>query len=137
MAVETNRKYNFAVEIDGLPVGWVQKAKLPEKETVEAEYGNGALPNIKEPGKDKVTDCELEGVTIKNIFFEQWQKKQDKKLVFIKLFGKDGKVIKKWELKNCWVKKTSPGELDAKDDGKDLLMDKVTLSVEDYDVVLG
>jgi phage tail-like protein len=130
-------KFNYTIEIDGLLQGVCQDFKVPDMELSVATYGAGANPDIKEGTKRKIGDAEMKNLKLKDRLFYDWLKSGEKKLVIVKLLDKEGKVAIKYELKNCFVSKKTLDNLVSNDEGTEFLMETITLSVEDYEEILG
>ena len=128
--IKTQHKYNFTVEVDGLPVGICQNFTIPEAERGESQYGAGTNVNVKVRGKKKVADATMKALVNDTKYFHDWDEKGDKRLMIVKLTDDSGAIQRQYELENCWIKKIKPDELDTKSEGTELMMEEITFSVE-------
>lgn len=148
-AIERAKKFKYRLEINGLPVAMVQKAKPGKREVgISEKAGGGQNFPTKEAGMLKYGDVELEVVLPLDgpgrVYFEKWmdkeqdprtgnglrprEYKQDFTLFWLR---PDGNPLKARHYKGGLVKDIDPGEMDSNDE-KDDVIDKMTLAYDWY-----
>lgn len=144
------KNFKWAVEMDGQVVGGgyndlYQDITLPSPEfsvTVHGAAGNE--PDIETPNKVKLSDT-----VIKKLFRNDlpdndgWNRLAAARTglpgaylfdMNILLYGAANKIVKRFTLKGCWVKKIEYGNLLASNADADNFMETLTLFVQDMKV---
>jgi phage tail-like protein len=138
-----DKKFLFTVEIDGLDVAWFEKVSGLEKEVGVVEQHEGGDPNVADqsPGKVKFSEVTLTIGATDNRELYDWSElvidaeagtgavdNDYKKNVAIVQKDRDGSEKRRWNLFECWPKKFSAGEWDAK--AEENVMQEVVLVVK-------
>jgi phage tail-like protein len=125
-----HQKWQFGVFIDGFLAGYFQKADLPETEFDESVFApGGAISDQKTAGRAKHNDITLEkGIPqgeSDNALISWLEQALDQENgtgghpesymrdVDIALFDRQGEEIKRYRLKDAWVKTAKFGELEG------------------------
>lgn len=123
-----HKKFNFAIEIDGLDIAWFKACSAIELELgiVEQHEGGEIGPADQSPGKLKITPVTLTvGVSDNDELWQWWNQVVDvvsgkgepderyKKTVVIKQLDRDGTERKRWTLSKAWPHKFNGGDWDA------------------------
>lgn len=138
-----DKKFLFAVEIDGLDVAWFESVSGLESEVGVVEQHEGGDPNVADqsPGKVKFSAVTLTlGATDNHELYDWYLLVIDaeagtgvvdaeyKKNVSIVQKDRDGSEKRRWDLFECWPSKFKAGEWDAK--AEENVMQEVTLTVK-------
>jgi len=141
-----HKKFSFVVEIEGVAVAAFNKCSSLEAEIAKVEYyeGGAVIPD-KSPGRITISDITLERGTAKgdSDLYNWWldvinmsanQGLIDnfyKREVEILQLDRDGDVLHRWLLHNCWPTKFVGGEWD--NDADENVIEMLTLTMDTFD----
>ena len=141
------KRFKFIVEIDGVAVSkWTKAGPLEHETAVVEQHEGGSLIPVKEPGRVKFSDLNLErGATSDRDFFN-WAKlvsdvaansgevgEEYKKNLDIVQQDRDGTTLCRWRVYNAWPTKFKAGDWD--NDADENVMESGTLTYDYYDVI--
>lgn len=141
------KSFRFEVEISGRMVfakaGFQKVSGLKmETEVVEYREGGDNLTVSKSPGLTKFDPITLERGMSEDMDMWNWASKvfstsnDDHEMVKyranvkIKLKGRNGSVVRAWEIPNAWVSRYETGELDAM--GNNVMLETIELQHEGF-----
>jgi phage tail-like protein len=140
--------FNYAVEIDGLDVAYVQGVNIPEVEVASVENnGAGAVHSTKTGGRLKFGDITLDksmpaGSSDKWAWLWLTSVRDPvsgvgraasayKRNISIIHYGPGREIIDRWDCKGVWPKKIAPSKNDSTQEGEKM-MESITLSCDSY-----
>lgn len=145
-----HKKFSFVVEIEGVESAAFSKCSALEAEIAKVEYweGGSLIPD-KSPGRVTVSDVTLErGVADGDSDLYDWfldvvkmsansglVTPDYKRPIEILQLDRDGSVVKRWALDNCWPTKMVVGEWD--NDADENVIEMLTLTLDTFDKIQG
>lgn len=144
-----HKKFKFIVEIDGVQSAKFQKCSELSAEIAKIEYfEGGALIANKSPGRVTIADITLERGATEDGDLYNWFKqtvdltsqlglKEDdiKRNFDIVQIDRDGEELRRFTCYGAWPTKFIAGDWD--NDADENTIEKVTLSIDSWDKVLG
>lgn len=145
-----HKKFSFVVEIEGIASAAFTKCSALEAEIAKVEqWEGGSLIPDKSPGRVTVSDVTLErGVADGDSDLYNWWLEvvrmsanqglvtpDYKRPVEIIQLDRDGSVIKRWALDQCWPTKMVVGEWD--NDADENVIEMLTITLDTFDKIQG